>query len=206
MNFNICIAALLSFAAVTSMASDKGMKTPPPIERIKARDTKQLPPVPVEAPEVERTAPPVQQHYGSSNHPRGQYINMGTSQVVVAPEVAKREMEFCTFLSIKEGSLLKSVNENLNTSFDKPDSKFKYHLMGINHNRSDGMVQAFVYESVTGTFYTFKNSGQGQNHFEVFNVPRDIVIKDLQDFKGDNFYKITQDGRAPLCGRYAKIL
>lgn len=205
MNFNIYVAALLTFVAISSVASDKGLRAVPPTEPAKPRATRLPPAIPiVEETLVVRTPPPIPQH--QQNDPRGQYINVGRGEVVVAPEVKKREMDFCTFLSIKEDALVRQVNQNLNYSFGDVDSNHRYHLISAGHSTVDGMVAAFVYESVTGTFFRIRNGqGQGRNNFAVFSIPNDITITDKEEYKGDNYYNRTQNGRSPLCGRYTNL-
>lgn len=207
MNFNIYIAAMICFAFVsTSMARDQDLNKAPPVEPIKGRKVNLPPPLIPDSGSTERVTTP------RANDPRGQgYINVfvgGATGRTAAPEVAKRQIPFCSYLAMVEDSLTRPIDTGITSAnFTSGNSRHVYHLLGsAYHNRTDGRVPAFVYESTTGSFFALKPTGPNRAEFVIHNIPNDLVITDIESYKGRGFWTETRDGEAPLCGRYINLV
>lgn len=210
MNFNICLATLLSLACISTMADDKRVKNPPLVERIEPRTTKVPPPIILPTVDDSGTDRPTSIHRPD---PRGQYINLqqGAGAGPVA-EIKKTEITFCDYLKKNEAAITRPINSGFNKCFKT--AKFttsahagggynQYMLLGVSeHDRTDGMVPAFIYELNTGTIFSIKPADE----FVVHNIPNNVVIVDRDAFRGQNYWDAVSRGTTPLCGRYINLI
>ena len=212
MNFNICLTILFSLTCLTTRASDKGLKTPPPIERIEPRPTNSPPAV---IPVVDDSGSDRATIYRRSD-PRGQYINLQQgSGSTAAAKISKTETTFCSYLAMNEEAITRPINTGFQSaqftsSASTGGRQSQYHILGLGmHNRADGMTPAFIYESISGTIFTLKylsNGPSGKGEFTVHSIPSNIVIIDKESYRGDNYWNSVSQGATPLCGRYINLV
>lgn len=202
MNFNIYLAALLTLASTsTALADGRNLKIPPPVEKITPRKTTVPDPV-----------VPVFEDKGSSQRPadpRGnQYINLnsGAGNSTGVPQEAKIQTTFCKYLIENLDKISQPIHSGISSvQFSSANSKHVYHLLGVSsHNRVDGKIPAFIYESTQGAFFVLKPNGSGTS--VLHTIPSNVVIVDRANYINQGYWDETKDGQDPLCGQFVNLV
>ncbi len=214
MKFNIYLATLLTLTCVTTLASDKGLRNLPPVEKIQPRKTTMPPPVPV--PVTEDSGLERAQVTNRPDRRANQYVNLmqgaGSAPVI---ESKKTEITFCDYLATNEEKFMSMINSSIqsvqfNTSGPNSGRLSQFHLLGsTSYSRADGTVKAFVYESITGSIFILRfpnGSTSGRGEFVPHSIPSHISIIDKDAYRGDNFWNAVSQGNTPLCGRYINLV